>query len=87
MKILFASDMSFNYIEHLPTVPYQFDIDGIKLLKGEKLDNFNVYIDELNGIIADDRRHRKMWDAWCARWGMGSVTELELVTSAKQNFS
>ncbi|MBO5745691.1 MAG: CapA family protein [Clostridia bacterium] len=56
----------------LSTVPYRFDKDGIKLLTGEALENFESYICNLNSIIADDRRHKEMWDAWCARWGMGN---------------
>lgn len=55
----------------LSTVPYEFDFDGIRVLKGEKLDNFKVYIEELNGIISDEKRHIEMWNAWCARWGLG----------------
>jgi poly-gamma-glutamate synthesis protein (capsule biosynthesis protein) len=54
----------------LSTVPYEFDFDGIRLLKGEKLDNFQKYIAELNDIIADEKRHRELWNAWCVRWGM-----------------
>lgn len=54
----------------LSNVPYEFDFDGIRLLKGEKLDNFQKYIAELNDIIADEKRHRELWNAWCVRWGM-----------------
>ena len=55
----------------LSTVPYEFDFDGIRLLKDEKLDNFRRYLSELNGIIADEKRHIEMWNAWCVRWGIG----------------
>ena len=55
----------------LSTVPYEFDFDGIRLLRDEKLDNFRRYLSELNGIISDEKRHIEMWNAWCVRWGIG----------------
>lgn len=77
-------DVTENGIE-LSTVPYEFDFDGIRLLKDEKLDNFRRYLSELNGIISDEKRHIEMWNAWCVRWGLGNymkhvvndVTELD----------
>ena len=50
-------------------IPYEFDFNGIRLLKDKKLENFNKYKSEIDGIIKDEKRHKKLWDAWCVRWG------------------
>ncbi len=73
----------------LKIIPYEFDMNGIHVLDGQKLDDFNRYIDKLNAVIADDELHQKYWNIWAVRWGLGHyiksvVVDLEVLEDEKR---
>lgn len=44
--------------------PYEFDLEKIELLRGERLEKFNDYLAEISAPIADDEELRRYFDGW-----------------------
>lgn len=48
-------------------IPYTFDFDGIRLLRGEEKAHFDEYMQFICEPIGDDDRLQEYFDIWCAR--------------------
>ena len=44
--------------------PYEFDLEAIKLLRGERLERFNDYLTEISKPLADEEELKKYFDGW-----------------------
>lgn len=53
----------------IKTIPYTFDFEGITLLEGEELKDFNKYLAYLSEVIKDDEKLEKFFDAWSVKYG------------------
>lgn len=52
----------------IKTLPYCFDRESIRLLKGDELAEFNKYFDYITSVIQDDDKLGKYFDAWCIKY-------------------
>ncbi len=44
--------------------PYEFDLEKIELLRGERLEKFNSYLNEISEPLTDEEELRKYFDGW-----------------------
>lgn len=49
----------------LSTIPYCFDDNGVKLLKGKELEHFEKYMEFIKEPISDMQKIRDLFDGWC----------------------
>ncbi len=45
--------------------PYKFSAEAIELLKGEKLEAFNVYLERISKPIQNNNELQRLFDGWC----------------------
>lgn len=72
-------------------IPYTFDFEGIRLLKGEEKAHFDKYLQFISNAIRDDDKLEEYFDIWCARskGGFAYVANLlrakmEMIADGKQ---
>ena len=56
-------------------IPYHLEEDGelLHVYEGEERDTMLAYIDKLSAIIQDPKKTQRLYDAWCARSGIGQL--------------
>lgn len=51
-------------------IPYTFDKNYHRMLRGEELEKFMRYMDYINAPLSDPRKIRDYFDAWCVKMGV-----------------
>jgi len=66
---------------NLKTIPYTFDINGIRILENEELEGFNNYLKYLCDVIKDDDKLSAFFNAWCIKACRAGISSLQFSES------